>query len=190
MGTEKLEKVAKEANLITEHKKSDKGRPAGVKGALPVIKTMTKSDLMREVGASRKKLRDLENKLVEFSKAGAPGRPEDQIPPEMWAVFPSLVYDYMATRFGPHWKLNEAEVLLYGQNLQKVADRYLGAVAGDNPELFSLALVAVSVTVPRVIVTFKQRGENAVSGKETNGNNNGPGPKGLGKKFVGPKGAS
>ena len=188
MGNEKLEKVAKDADLITEHKKSDKGRPSGSKGALPVIKTMTKSDLMREVGASRKKLRDLENKLVEFSKAGAPV--EDQIPPEMWAVFPSLVYDYMATRFGPHWKLNEEELLLYGQNLQKVADRYLGAVAGDNPELFSLALVAVSVTVPRVIVTFKQRGENAVSGKETDGNNHGPGPKGLGKKFVGPKSAA
>lgn len=180
METEKLEKVAKDANLITEHKKSDKGRPAGAKGALPVIKTMTKSDLMREVGASRKKLKDLEKKLVEFSKAGAPV--EDQIPPEMWAVFPCLIYDYMATRFGPHWKLNEEEMLLYGQNLQKVGDRYLGAVAGDNPELFSLALVAVSVTVPRVIVTFKQRGENAVSGKETNGNNNGSGSKGLGKK--------
>jgi len=188
MGTEKLEKVAKDADLITEHKKSDKGRPAGAKGALPVIKTMTKSDLMREVGSSRKKLKDLENKLIEFSKAGAPA--EDQIPPEMWAVFPCLIYDYMATRFGPHWKLNEEEMLLYGQNLQKVGDRYLGAVAGDNPELFSLALVAVSVTVPRVIVTFKQRGENALSREKADGNYNGPGPKGLGKKQLDPKGAS
>lgn len=190
MGTEKLEKVAKDANLITEHKKSDKGRPAGAKGALPVIKTMTKSDLMREVGAGRKKLRDLENKLVEFSKAGTPA--EDQIPPEMWAVFPALVYDYMSGRFGPHWKLNEEELLLYGQNLQKVADRYLGAVAGDNPELFSLALVAVSVTVPRVIVTFKQRGkeEDAALGTETNGNRNGPGSKRVRKKQLDTKGAS
>ena len=188
MGTEKLEKVAKDADLITEHKKSDKGRPAGSKGALPVIKTMTKSDLMREVGANRKKLRDLEKKVVDFSKAGSPA--ENQIPPEMWAVFPSLAYDYIATRFGPHWKLNEEEMLLYGQNIRKVADRYLGAVAGDNPELFSLALVAVSVTVPRVMVTVKQRGENATSGKEANGNSDDTGSKGLGKKLVGPKGAS
>ena len=158
MGKDKLEKMAKDADLITEHKKSGKGRPAGSKGALPVIKTMTKADLMREEGASRKKLKEFEDKLVEFSKAGEPAK--DQIPPEMWAVFPALIYDYMATRFGPHWKLNEEEMLLYGQNLQKVADRYLGTVAGDNPELFGLAIVAVSVTVPRVIVTFKQRGKD------------------------------
>ena len=185
--TEKLEKVAKDADLITEHKKESKGRGVAVSGLTP-IKKMTKAALMLEVGASRKKIPDLEKKLVDFSKSGSP--PEDQIPPEMWAVFPSLAYDYMATRFGPHWKLNEEEMLLYGQNIQKVADRYLGAVAGDNPELFSLALVAVSVTVPRVMVTVKQRGENAASGKEANGNSDGPGSKGLGKKLVGPKGAS
>ncbi len=187
MGKEKLEKVAKEADLVTEHKKSDKGRPAGSKGALPVIKTMVKSDLMREVGASRKKIKELEGKVIELDKAGEPEK--DQIPPEMWGVFPALVYDHMATRFGPHWKLQEDEVLLYGQTLQKVADRYLGTVAGDNPELFSLAIVAVSVTVPRVIVTFKQRGkdENAASGKETNRDNHGPGPKGVGKKLVDPE---
>ena len=188
MGKEKLEKVAKEADLVTEHKKADKGRPLGSKGALPVIKTMVKSDLMREVGASRKKIKELEDNLVEISKAGEPVK--DQIPPEMWAVFPSLIYDYMATRFGPHWKLQEDEVLLYGQTLQKVADRYLGAVAGDNPELFSLALVAVSVTVPWVIVTFKERGKDAASRKEKNGDNNGPGSKGIGKKQLDPKGAS
>lgn len=188
MEKDKLEKVANDANLVTEHKKKDKGRPAGSKGALPAIKTMTKADLMREVGSSRKKLKELESKLVLFTKAGGPA--EDQIPPEMWAVFPCMVYDYMATRFGPHWKLNEEEMLSYGQNLQKVGDRYLGTVAGDNPELFSLALVAVSVTVPRVIVTVKQRGQDAISGKETDGDNNGPGSKGLGKKQLDPKGAS
>lgn len=194
----KLEKVAKEADLVTEHKKLDTGRPAGSKGALPAIKTMVKADLMREVGTSRKKLKELENKLIEFTKAGEPAK--DQIPPEMWGVFPSLVYGYMATHFGPQWKLKEDEVLLYGQNLQKVADRYLGAVAGDNPELISLAIVAVSVTVPRIMLTIalsnvskeiKEKGlEDAVSRKEKNGDNNGLGAKGIGKKQLDPKSAS
>ena len=183
----KLEKVAKDADLVTEHKQSGQGRPAGAKGAAPALKTMSKPDLMRELGASRKKIKEFEGKLADFTKGGTPK--EDQIPPEMWAVFPALVYDYMATRFGPHWKLNEEEVLLYGQNIGKVADRYLGTVAGENPELFSLAIVAVSVTVPRVIITFKQRGKDkdAALGKEANGNNNGPRSKGVGEKQLGPK---
>ena len=129
---------------------SGTGRPRGARGPLPAIKTMGKKDLQAELGRSRKKVKQLEDDLAKFQAQG----PQDDgmaIPPELWGVFPAMGHEYLAGRFGDHWNLREEEIKLYGIHIERVANRYLGALAGENPELVGLALVMSSVSLPRAL---------------------------------------
>lgn len=157
MGEQELKKMAEEKGLETEKPEySGRGRPPGAFGGLPNLKTMGKRELMTELGKSRKKLKELEESLA--ARAGFPGAKTDEllaIPPELWAFLPTAIYDYMASRFGEHWKLKEPEARAFGQALEKVANRYLPALAGDMPELFGLFMVIAGTAIPRVVVTVK-----------------------------------
>jgi len=133
------------------------GRRLRSRGPLPNLKHMSKKDLIAEAGKSRKRVKELEAQTQAQTQGGQGVEELAVMPPEMWGVFPAMLYEYMASRYGEHWRLNETEVKLYGENLERVANRYLGEVAGDNPEVFGLVLVVLSTTVPRVLQTVALR---------------------------------
>ncbi|MBA7603119.1 hypothetical protein ES703_10223 [subsurface metagenome] len=154
MAEETLQTVGEGLGIKPEARPGEKGRPIGAKGLMPNLKTMAKKDLMAEAGKSRKKIKELEARFEEIGKAEAEAKDAAIMPPEMWGVFPAMIYDYLSGKYGEHWKLNETEVKLYGENLERVANRYLPDFAGNHPELTGLALVAVSTTLPRALETL------------------------------------
>ena len=198
-----LEQMRDKLGIPPEQKKATgPGRPVGSKGRWPDKKKMTKDDLIKEAGQNRKLIQDLEAEIQKH-KAGKEAALE-QISPEMWAMIPVMVYDFMSFRFGDHWKLKEQEAMIYGEQLGLVANRYLGEVAGDKPELVGLIIVAGIITVPRAVMTIKLRlskpqepaqeekpepdpertkekkSEGKKRGSKTDGGNHGPGTKGIG----------
>lgn len=169
MGEQELKKIAQEKGIETDKPEySGKGRPPGAYGALPNIKTMGKKDLMTELGKSRKRIKELEEAGRAAGPGGAiAGKPGEDlaIPGELWAFIPTALYDYMASRFGSHWKLKEMEARAYGQAMEKVANRYLPAFAGDKPELFGLVMVMAGTSIPRIMVTIRLKQEAAKEAK-------------------------
>lgn len=188
-----LENVREKLRIPPEEKPGP-GRPAGSKGRWPDKKKMSKDDLIKEAGQNRKLIQDLETE-IEKHKAGKEAALE-QVSSEMWAMIPVMVYDFMSFRFGEHWKLKQPEALIYGEQLGRVANRYLGDMAGDKPELVGLIIVAGIITFPRAVMTIKLRlsppkpapepdkKQDARKGKkdgnETDGGDHGPGSKGIG----------
>ncbi|MBA7495762.1 hypothetical protein ES702_06351 [subsurface metagenome] len=154
MAEEALRDAGEGLGFKPEAKPGEKGRPIGAKGLMPNLKTMSVKDLRSEAGRSRKKVKELEARFEEIGKAEAEAKDAAVMPPEMWGVFPAMIYDYLSGKYGEHWKLNETEVKLYGENLERVANRYLPDFAGNHPELTGLALVAVSTTLPRALQTL------------------------------------
>lgn len=154
MAEEALKTVGEDLGVKPEARPGEKGRPVGAKGLMPNLKTMSKKDLAAEAGKSRKKIRELEARFEEIGKVEQEAKEAAIMPPEMWGVFPAMIYDYLAGKYGDHWKLNETEVKLYGENLERVANRYLPDFAGNHPELTGLILVAVSTTLPRALETL------------------------------------
>jgi hypothetical protein len=154
MAEEALRDAGEGLGFRPESRPGEKGRPVGAKGLMPNLKTMSAKDLRSEAGKSRKKIKELEVGLEQSGKAGQETPETAIMPPEMWGVFPLMIYDYMAGKYGDHWKLNETEAKLYGENLERVANRYLPAFAGNHPELTGLVLVAVSTTLPRALQTL------------------------------------
>lgn len=154
----KLEDVGKDLGLDSESKDQPKGpggRPLGEDIGQPNLKKMTKEALKREAGKLRKENKDLNDKL---SAATSQLQPEaEQIPPELWGAIPAMTYDYLAMRFGDHWRLQEPEMILYGKSIARVADRYLGEVAGDKPELVGLIITATIITLPRAFLTVRDK---------------------------------
>ena len=157
MGEAELGKLAADTGIPPD-KKEGTGRPLGASIGKPNLKTMGKKDLQAELGKARKKLKDLEDEAQGISKAGpGSGAELPRLPVEMWAVLPCVFHEYLAVRYGKHWILKEMEVTAYGQAVEKVVDRYLGAIAGDYPELFALGMVMAGTMVPRVIITMKAK---------------------------------
>jgi len=157
MAEEKLQSIGEDLGIRPEARAGERGRPVGAKGLMPNLKTMSVKDLRAEAGRSRKKIRELEARFEEIGKVEQEAKDTAMLPPEMWGVFPAMIYDYLAGKYGDHWKLNETEVKLYGENLERVANRYLPDFAGNHPELTGLALVAVSTTLPRALQTLSIR---------------------------------
>ena len=168
MGEKELREAGETIGAQPEGEETRQGRPTGSRGSLPSLKTMIKRDLEREAGKSRKRIRELEQSLTDLQGAKAEREQVEAVmPPEMWAVFPVLTYDYLASRYGPHWRLKETEVKMYGEALEKVANRYLPDFAGNNPELTALALVAASTSMPRVLQTMTLRAKAEKEKRET-----------------------
>jgi len=148
---EMLEEIAQEVGANIEPEKK-MGRPKGETVGAPNVKTMTKKALISEVGTSRKKIKKLEAEKAELIKDES----QDEImgpgiPSAMYAVVPVMVYDAMAERFGPHWKLQEHEAVSIGAALEKVVDRYFGVISGGAPELAALVLAVSIATIPRAM---------------------------------------
>jgi len=169
MGNKTLDEVGKDLNIPPEKPKGT-GRPVGVKGALPALKSMSKPDLMKELGKARKSIKALEAQLMSIKP-----QVEDVsiIPPELWAVFPAMGYEYLSMRYGDHWKLEKNEIQLYGESIEKVANRYLPDMAKESPELVGLCIVVISTTLPRIVLTLKAK-EIEESPKEEKKKPNGP----------------
>ena len=150
---EALEALAAESGIdLADKAEGGPGRKKGSVGDLPNIKKMPVQDLRRELGTSRKKLKDLEGRVpvpaeVEGAVSG--------IPPELWGLIPSVAYDYLAGRYGDHWRLSEPELTLIGGQVERCANRYLGDYSSSHPELFGLLMVVVATGLPRVILTVK-----------------------------------
>lgn len=167
MAEEELKTAGEDLGIKPEARPGEKGRPVGAKGLMPNLKTMSAKDLRSEAGRSRKKIKELETRFEEVGKAEQDAKDAAIMPPEMWGVFPAMIYDYLSGKYGEHWKLNETEVKLYGENLERVANRYLPDFAGNHPELTGLALVAVSTTLPRALETLSLRAKaEQEAGKE------------------------
>jgi hypothetical protein len=153
---EGLQEAAKDLKIpLDRGEPSGTGRPRGARGALPAIKTMGKKDLQTELGRSRKKIKQLEEDVAKIRAQAPQDEGTMAIPPELWGVFPAMAHEYLAGRFGDHWNLREEEIKLYGIHIERVAGRYLGPLAGENPELVGLALVVSSVSLPRALKTIK-----------------------------------
>jgi len=147
-----LDNIREKLN-IPQERPSGPGRPVGSRGRWPDKKKMTKEELMKEAAQNRKLIQDLESE-IEKSKSDDKAA-LDQVSPEMWAMLPVMIYDFLSFRFGDHWKLKEAEARIYGEQLGLVANKYLGEMAGDKPELVGLVLVAGIVTLPRAVMSIK-----------------------------------
>lgn len=129
------------------------GRKPGSLGSLPNLKTMSKKDLISELGRRRKENKD----LLEINQKLSVSAPSAaiKVPGEMLAAVPVLIFEFMASRFGDHWQLSEPEALAYGESLSDVIDRYLPEIAGNRPELTALGLLVVVTALPRGIKSFK-----------------------------------
>lgn len=172
----KLKGVADQAGLSSEHIEDEKQKKRGPKPGTnkkryTPVRNMKTRELQQEVGRHRKEIGELEQKLEAYQSGESPEGPWE-IPAEMYAVIPVFVYDFLANRFGGHWKLNEDETIIYGQAIKRVIDRHMGEIAGDNPELFGLAVVIGSTAAPRIALSAALSNISAevekVSGKEKN----------------------
>lgn len=151
-----LDQVGRDLKLKTGRDQEGAGRPVGAKGRWPDKNKMSKEALKKEAGQTRKMITQLEADLAAL-KAEKEVKKAEEIPAEMWAVFPSVIYDYLSLRFGDHWKLTEVEVKMYGESISRVANRYLGEIAGEHPEIVGLVIVVVSTSLPRAIKTIVVR---------------------------------
>lgn len=164
MGEQDMQALGEKLGVSSKDK-GGAGRPVGSTVGRPNLKTMGKKELMAELGKTRRKIRELEKcnlqdpQVTKLSGAG-PGPSElPSMPPEMWGVLPSMMFDYLAVRFkAEHWRLKLEEVKLWGKGLEQVANRYLPLISVNHPELFGLAMVAVGTVAPRVIVQVRLRG--------------------------------
>jgi hypothetical protein len=66
---------------------------------------------------------------------------------ELWG----LMFDRIAATKGEHWKLREAEKKTLGETTSNVANRYVGEVLGEHPELAALVISVAVVTIPRMM---------------------------------------
>jgi len=148
-----LDEVGRDLKLKTGKDQEGPGRPVGAKGRWTDKAKMSKEALKKEAGQNRKLILELETELAGIKAEKEIKKPEE-VPAEMWAVFPSVIYDYLSFRFGDHWKLTEVEVKMYGESISRVANRYLGEVAGEHPEVVGLVIVVISTSLPRVIKTI------------------------------------
>ena len=151
MAQEALEQLGKEAGI-----KAEPGEEKTRTVKRENVKTMSKEKLQKELGASRKQGDKLTARVLKLEGAGH-AEQMPTLPPELWGAFPAMIYDYLSMRFGPHWKLSDREVILYGSHIAAVANRYLPDYAGKHPELLMLTICVLSTTFPRVMITVKGR---------------------------------
>jgi len=125
---------------------------------------MNREELRKEVS----RLRRAEDRWEKEKEAVPPPEGEmPEIPPEAFGAFASMIFDYLTSRFGEHWKLSLAEVKAYGQAIESVARRYIPEASATHPELVALGLVAVTTITPRAFVTLAMRKEIEKHEKET-----------------------
>jgi len=146
--------------LKTGAEPADKKPPPAAKKAKPkperkAVHMMNRNELRKEVSRLRKAEDKYEAEMEALAAVGI--RPEGEVPevpPEAYGAFASMIFDYLASRFGEHWRLSQPELKAYGQALEAVARRYLPEASATHPELVGLGIVAVTTMAPRVYVTW------------------------------------
>ena len=80
-----------------------------------------------------------------------------------------MLFSRLAATKGNHWKLSESEKLTIGETTSAVANRYVGSLFGDYPELAALSISVVVIAAPRILEdgkikrTDKQLADRAIS---------------------------
>jgi len=62
-----------------------------------------------------------------------------------------MLFSRLAATKGNHWKLSESEKLTIGETTSAVANRYVGSLFGDYPELAALSISVVVIAAPRIL---------------------------------------
>jgi len=62
-----------------------------------------------------------------------------------------MLFSRLAATKGDHWKLTEAEKMTIGETTSVCANRYIGEMLGEYPELAALGISVAVITVPRVL---------------------------------------
>ena len=153
MSEDLLKKVGSQIGITEENEQ--KARERRWKNA----KAMTKKELESEVPKLRKMVTALERETDEL-KGEVPGVGCDpgaglSLPPEMWGTIPGLLYEFLAIRFGDHWRLGENEIKIAGIHFEKVLNRYLPDVSTSHPELMAFGFVLIGITIPKAMVTIR-----------------------------------
>lgn len=120
-------------------------------------KKMTKKELESELPKVRKDRNRLQSELEEMKKGN--GLSSDPgpltLPPEMWGAIPAVLYEYLAIRFGGHWRLSREEIPIIGVHFEAVLNRYLPDMSTNHPELLGFGLIVVGLTLPRAMKTVQ-----------------------------------
>ena len=126
------------------------GRPVGSRGPLPNVKTMTKRELMSEVGKRRKELKQAEDEKAIAPEGGAPGAPGAPGLDEsaVGGFIGWIIYGYVAPRLGNHWKLEPKEIEQAGHECAPFVNKYAPYVGKWQEEVRAMTW-AVATFAPR-----------------------------------------
>jgi len=121
------------------------------------VKDMSKKELQGELPKKRKAVTALEKEIAELrGKVEGPGSALS-LPPEMWGAIPGILYEFLAVRFGDHWRLSAQELPIVGVHFEKVLNRYLPGMSTAHPELMGFGLIVVGLSIPRAMTTIQKR---------------------------------
>jgi len=75
----------------------------------------------------------------------------DIFTPEFCASLWEMLFSRLAATRGDHWKLTEPEKRTIGETTSVCANKYIGELLGDYPELAALGISVVVITAPKVL---------------------------------------
>lgn len=149
MATEDLKDLGESIGVRTEPEGPPKtGRPVGSRGPLPNLKTMTKRELMSEVGKRRRETRQAEE---ETAASGIPGGAPVETALDESAVggfIGWIINGYVAPRLGNHWKLDPKEIEQAGHECAPFVNKYAPYV-GKWQEEIRAATWVIATFAPR-----------------------------------------
>jgi len=144
MTTEDLKDLGESIGVRPEPEGAPKtGRPVGSRGPLPNIKTMTKRELMSEVGKRRKDIK-------ETGEEKTPTAPETTALDEsaVGGFIGWIINGYVAPRLGNHWKLEPKEIEQAGHECAPFVNKYAPYVGKWQEEIRAMTW-AVATFAPR-----------------------------------------
>jgi hypothetical protein len=72
--------------------------------------------------------------------------------PEAWCTMMcALPYDWLANKYGEHWRLSETELLTLSTSAKPVMDKWLPQLFKNYPEEGLLAIAVIMITLPRLL---------------------------------------
>jgi len=148
MATEDLKDLGESIGVKPEQEGPPKtGRPVGSRGPLPNLKTMTKREMMSELGKRRRDIRQAEEEKAVAPEGGAPavtGLDESAV----GGFIGWIINSYVAPRLGRHWKLEPKEIEQAGHECAPFVNKYAPYVGKWQEEIRAVTW-AVATFAPR-----------------------------------------
>ena len=165
MTTEDLKDLGESIGVRPEPEGAPKtGRPVGSRGPLPNIKTMTKRELMSEVGRRRKEVRQPDDEKTLSPEGTAPAVTAlDES--AVGGFIGWIINGYVAPRLGNHWKLDPKEIEQAGHECAPFVNKYAPYVGKWQEEIRAMTW-AVATFAPRWEKTRELKAEVGSEGHD------------------------